>query len=50
MLQPDRVAPQTVAWWQMILNDDAKAKENFVGSSCAFCGHSGDYDFGQKGL
>jgi hypothetical protein len=50
MLTPERVTEPTVAWWQMILNGDSKAKDEFVGSSCGLCGHSSDYDFGEKGL
>jgi hypothetical protein len=54
MLSPERVDDQAVSWWQMMFNDDAAAKAKFVGSSCAFCGHSMDptnaYEFGEHGL
>lgn len=50
MLTPDRVTQQAVAWLQMEFNDDAKAKAQFVGSSCGFCDMSSDFDYGEKGL
>jgi hypothetical protein len=50
MLTPDRVAPQTVAWWQMWFRADASSKSEFVGTSCGFCGHGTDatnpYEYG----
>lgn len=50
MLTPDRVAPQSVAWWQMIFNKDDKATAKFVGDSCEFCTSSSDFDYGQQNL
>jgi len=51
MLEPQRLAEQTVAFWQMTLQNNAEAKAKFVGANCKFCGHSpADYAFGQKGF
>jgi hypothetical protein len=50
MLSPERVTEQTVGWWQMMLQNDTSARDRFVGPSCAFCNHTGDYDYGQHGL
>ena len=52
MLTPERVAPQTVAWWEMWFRNDATSKADFVGSSCGFCGHGSDamnaYEYGHN--
>jgi hypothetical protein len=45
-----RVAPAAASWWQMILNNDATARNMFVGTTCGLCGHSTDYDYGEHGL
>lgn len=50
MLTPERVTEQTVAWWQTVLQGDQAARSLFVGTSCAFCTHSSDYELGQHGL
>jgi hypothetical protein len=50
MLTPDRVADAAVGFWQLILNNDAKAHDLFIGASCGLCGHSADYDYGENGL
>ena len=50
MLTPERVAPATLAWWQMMMNGDATAKNMFVGTSCGLCGSATDYAFGEHGL
>ncbi|HVW28703.1 MAG TPA: hypothetical protein VHC69_25230 [Polyangiaceae bacterium] len=50
MLSPERVAPAFTAWWQLLFQNDMTAKNMFVGSNCGLCGHSSDYDFGEKGL
>jgi len=50
MLTPEGVTQPTAGFWQMMLEGDATAKNLFVGSSCALCGHSTDYVFGEHGL
>ena len=50
MLTPQRVMDQATSWWQAVLNNDAAARAKFTGTSCAFCGKTGDYAFGQKGI
>ncbi len=50
ILTPNRLVDQTVAWWQLMFNNDATAKADFVGANCTFCGHTGDYDEGENGL
>lgn len=50
MLTPERVVEQATGFWQMMLNNDATARNLFVGTNCAFCNHSSDYDYGQHGL
>ncbi|HEX4335816.1 MAG TPA: hypothetical protein VH062_07870 [Polyangiaceae bacterium] len=50
MLSPDRVGPQSVAWWQMSFNGDAKAKAQFSGTTCGLCSSATDFDYGQHGL
>jgi hypothetical protein len=50
MLSPQRVTDQATSFWQTVLNNDAAARAKFTGTSCAFCTHASDYNFGQKGL
>jgi hypothetical protein len=50
MLTPERVAPAATGWWQMLFNNDATARNLFVGSACGLCNHSTDYEFGEHGL
>lgn len=50
MQQPERVVEPAVAWWKMILNDDAEAKTYFVGADCKLCGKDADFEYGAKGL
>lgn len=50
MLEPERMIDATVAWWQMMLNDDAAARNMFVGTNCGLCNQSTDFEFAQKGL
>jgi hypothetical protein len=50
MMQPERVAPASVAWAKYILLDDAESKTYFVGSSCKLCGKAAEFEFGQKGI
>jgi hypothetical protein len=50
MIQPERVVEATVAWWDLMLKKDAKAKEFFVGASCKLCGKKDEFEFGQHGL
>lgn len=50
MLTPERVIEQAKGFWQMMLDNDATARNLFVGTSCAFCNHSTDYEYGQNGL
>jgi hypothetical protein len=54
MLTPERVDPQTVAWWEMWFRNDAPSKAEFVGSNCGFCGHASDqndsYDYGHNSM
>ena len=50
ILSPDRVVDATVGFWQLIFESDATAQGLFVGSSCGLCGHSSDYEYGEKGL
>ena len=50
MLTPERLAPQTVAWWEMWFRGDAASKADFVGASCGFCGQgssaTNSYEYG----
>ena len=46
----ERRLDATVGFWQLIFNDDSKAKDLYVGSSCGLCGHSTDYEFGENGF
>ncbi|HEX4353714.1 MAG TPA: alpha/beta hydrolase, partial [Polyangiales bacterium] len=46
MITPQRVVQQTVAWWDMMLKGSADAKATFTGSTCKWCGHDSDYEFG----
>lgn len=48
--QPQRVAPATLAWWQMRLRKDATSRADFVGSSCGLCSMSTGFDYGEQGL
>jgi len=50
MLSPERVIEPGVGFWQMLLNNDATAKNLFVGTSCGLCNHTADYNYGQKGF
>jgi hypothetical protein len=50
MLTPERVADPFTKWWQMLFNNDAAAKADFVGQTCGLCGHDSDYAYGEKGL
>jgi hypothetical protein len=50
MITPGRVTEQTVAWWDMMLKGSQDAKNTFVGSTCKWCGHNSDYEFGENGL
>jgi hypothetical protein len=50
MLTPERVTEASVAWWQLLLQNDANARNMFVGTSCGLCGHDADYAYGQHGL
>jgi hypothetical protein len=50
MQQPERVVEPAVAWWKMILNNDAEAKTFFVGTDCKLCGKDAEFEFGAKGL
>jgi hypothetical protein len=45
MLTPQRLADQSVWFWQMVLNGDKTAEGKFVGQMGGM-----DYDFGQKGF
>jgi pimeloyl-ACP methyl ester carboxylesterase len=50
MLTPERVTEAARGFWQLMLQDDATARNLFVGSSCGLCNHASDYDFGEHGL
>jgi hypothetical protein len=50
MLTPQRVTDASLAFWQMTLNNDATARNMYVGSTCGLCGHSSDYEFVEKGF
>jgi pimeloyl-ACP methyl ester carboxylesterase len=50
MIQPERVAPPTVAWWDYMLKEDPTARDFFVGASCGLCGQDEDFEYGQNGL
>lgn len=50
MMQPERVAPATIAWWKYILNGDAEAKKMFAGTDCGLCNKKDDYEFGSKNI
>jgi hypothetical protein len=44
------VTQAATGFWQMTLQNDATARNLFVGSSCGLCNHSSDYDFGEHGF
>jgi hypothetical protein len=50
MQQPERLTDASVAWWKVVLKNDAASKEYFVGASCKLCGKATDFEFGQKGI
>lgn len=50
MLTPERVAQPFTGWFQMLLLNDANARNLFVGSNCGLCNHSTDYAYGEHGL
>jgi hypothetical protein len=50
MLTPERVTDVTANWWKLLLNNDATARDYFVGSSCGLCNRDSDFNYGQKGL
>ena len=50
MTQPGRVVDATVQWWKLTLNNDAAARDWFVGANCKLCNQASDFEFGQKGL
>jgi pimeloyl-ACP methyl ester carboxylesterase len=50
MIQPERVAAATVAWWDYQLKADMKGRDFFVGASCGLCGKDADFEFGANGL
>jgi hypothetical protein len=50
MKEPWRVTDATAAWWKLILNNDATARDMFVGDSCGLCNMDASFEFGQKGL
>lgn len=50
MIQPERVVEATVAWWDLMLKEDAKARDFFVGPSCKLCTMKDEFEFGQNGL
>jgi len=54
MVTPERVGPQTVAWWDMWFRADAASKADFVGASCGFCGQgssaTNSYEYGANSL
>jgi hypothetical protein len=49
MMEPWRVTDASAAWWKLILNNDASARNMFVGASCGLCTQP-NVEFGQKGL
>ena len=40
----------TLAWWDLILKEDAAARDWFVGDDCGLCNREAEFDFGQTGL
>lgn len=50
MEQPERTTDVTVAWWKYILNGDAQAKTNFIGTDCGLCNSKADFEYGQHNL
>jgi len=50
MMQPERVSPETVAWFDYTLSANADAGKWFLGSDCKLCNRADDVEFGQKGL
>jgi hypothetical protein len=50
MLTPERVVEQATAFWQMVFQGDADARNKFVGTGCGFCNSATDYDFGENGF
>jgi hypothetical protein len=50
MMQPERVSPETVAWFDYTLSASAEAGKFFLGADCKLCNRNADVEFGQKGL
>jgi hypothetical protein len=50
MMQPERVSPETVAWFDYTLSANAEAGKFFLGADCKLCNRAADVEYGQKGL
>lgn len=50
MLSPDRVTGPTLAYWQMMLRNDADSRTWFQGTNCKLCNQAMDFEFGTHSL
>jgi hypothetical protein len=50
MLQPERVGDPSIKFMDLLLKQDATAKEWFVGANCKLCNMAANLEFGEHGL
>ena len=50
MLSPDRVTGPALAFWQMMLRNDADSRAWFQGPSCKLCNQAMDFEYGSHSL
>ena len=50
MMEPERVVEATVGWWDMVLKDDATARDLYIGDSCGLCGRDAEFEYGHNGM
>jgi pimeloyl-ACP methyl ester carboxylesterase len=50
MLQPERVGDPSIKFLDLLLKQDATAKEWFVGANCKLCNMAANLEFGEHGL
>jgi hypothetical protein len=50
MLQPERVGEPSIKFLDLLLKQDATAKEWFVGANCKLCNMAANLEFGEHGL
>ncbi len=50
MMEPERVVEATVGWWDMVLKDDATARDLYIGDNCGLCGRDAEFEYGHNGM